>query len=185
MTEGDADDAHVVATARCARARRRAARPGALADAMTRGWRPYRWRGYAVGVVAGLALGGIVAPILTTSVALGLALAGITVDPRVPWAEVVWSVTFVVTFAAVGAWAVARWLPAAFRDALESYVWIARREPRPSGATPSAIVLFLARSRRCATSWRRHPRRRRQPASASRHGWRLATSTRLGAASHR
>ena len=102
-------------------------RPGALADAMTRGWRPYRWRGYAVGVVAGIALGGIVAPILTTSVVIGLALAGITVDPRVPWAEVVWSVTFVVTFAAVGAWAVARWLPAAFRDALESYVWIARR----------------------------------------------------------
>ena len=102
-------------------------RPGALADAMTRGWRPYRWRGYAVGVVAGIALGGIVAPILTTSVAVGLALAGITVDPRVPWAEVVWSVTFAVTFAAVGAWAVARWLPAAFRDALESYVWIALR----------------------------------------------------------
>jgi hypothetical protein len=121
-------------------------RPGALADAMTRGWRPYRWRGYAVGVVAGIALGGIVAPILTTSVVIGLALAGITVDPRVPWAEVAWSVTFVVTFAAVGAWAVARWLPAAFRDALESYVWIAWRHvfgDRPVPRSQSALRDFV------------------------------------------
>ena len=99
--------------------------PGALADAITRGWRPFRWRGYLVGALAGMLVGGVLAPIMTTVVALGLDLAGVGVDPRLPWAEIVWSAAFVVTFAAVGAWAVARWLPSPFRDALETYVWLA------------------------------------------------------------
>lgn len=99
----------------------------ALAAAITRGWRPYRWRGYAVGGVAGILVGGVAAPIVTTSVGLGLWLAGAGIDAGLPWAEAVWSVAFVVTFAAVGAWAVAAWLPPSFQEPLESYVWLASR----------------------------------------------------------
>lgn len=99
--------------------------PGALAAAITHDWRPYRWRGYVVGVLAGILVGGVVAPILTTTIGFGLAAANVAIDRRLPWAEVAWSVAFVVVYAAVGAWAVVRWLPSTFRDGLEAYVWLA------------------------------------------------------------
>ena len=98
---------------------------GALADAITRAWRPYRWRAYLVGAVSGVLVGGIPTAIATTVLAAILALAGFTVDPRLPWAEVLWSLAFVVAFAASGAWALARWLPPRFKAATETYVWLA------------------------------------------------------------
>jgi hypothetical protein len=101
--------------------------PGDLAVALTRGWRPYRWRAYFVGLFVGIIVGGICAPIATTTVALVLGLGDIAIDPRLPWPEVIWSATFVVTFAAVGAWAATRWLPTDFRAAFESYAWLSAR----------------------------------------------------------
>jgi hypothetical protein len=100
---------------------------GALAAAITRDWRPYRWRAYAIAVVAAITVGGICVPIVTSVLAIALALGGVTIDPRLPWAEITWSAAFVVTFAAVGAWAVVRWLPSDFRAATETYVWLATR----------------------------------------------------------
>jgi hypothetical protein len=102
-------------------------RPAALADAITRRWRRYRLRAYVLGVVAGFVLGGVVAPIATTILALLLSLAGALPRPSVPWAEIVWSAVFVVAFARVGSWAIARWLPPDFRSATETYVWLAMR----------------------------------------------------------
>jgi hypothetical protein len=100
---------------------------GALAGAITRAWRPYRWRGYLLGLVAGILAGGILGPLLTVALAFGLGLAGVTIDPLTPWAEIIWSGVFAVTFAAAGAWAVARWLPRDFRAATETYLWLAVR----------------------------------------------------------
>ena len=97
----------------------------ALADAITRAWRPYRWRAYLVGIVSGVLVGGIPAAIATTALAAILALAGLTIDPMLPWAELIWSVAFVVAFAAAGAWALTRWLPPTFKAAAETYVWLA------------------------------------------------------------
>ena len=98
-----------------------------LAAAITRGWRPYRWRAYAVGGLAGIIVGGIFAPIVTTAVELELAIGGLSVDQGLPWAEIIWSAVFVLTFAAVGAWTATRWLPADFRAATESYLWLSVR----------------------------------------------------------
>ena len=102
----------------------------ALADVITRDWRPYRWRGYALGLVAGILVGGILGPLVTVVVWFVLALASLTLDQPLPWAEVVWSAVFALTFAACGAWAVARWLPRRFRAATESYLWLAVRAER-------------------------------------------------------
>lgn len=100
---------------------------GALAAAITRAWRPYRWRGYVLGLVVGILAGGVVGPLLTVSIAFVLALAGVTIDPLTPWAEIVWSGVFALAFAAAGAWAVARWLPPDFKAATETYLWLAVR----------------------------------------------------------
>jgi hypothetical protein len=99
--------------------------PAALAVAITRTWRPYRWRAYLVGAVVGILVGGIPTAIATTSVTVALAVAGVTVDPGLPWAEMIWSAAFVVAFAASGAWAVASWLPRDFKAATETYLWLA------------------------------------------------------------
>jgi hypothetical protein len=101
--------------------------PGALAGAITRTWRPYRWRGYILGLVVGILAGGILGPLMTVSLAFMVGLAGVTIDPLTPWAEIVWSGVFAVTFAAAGAWAVARWLPRDFKAATETYLWLAVR----------------------------------------------------------
>ena len=101
--------------------------PGALANAITRAWRPYRWRGYILGLVVGIPAGGILGPLLTVSIAVALGLTGVTIDPLTPWAELVWSVVFAVTFAAAGALAVAYWLPHDFKAATETYLWLAAR----------------------------------------------------------
>jgi hypothetical protein len=124
----------------------------ALADAISRGWRPYRLRAYAAAIVAGILVGGIPTAIATTAVVLVLSLAGITIDPAVPWDELIWSIAFAVAFAAVGAWALVRWLPHEFKAATESYIWLASRAeehwreqfgglpvPRP----PEAMRAFL------------------------------------------
>ena len=100
---------------------------GALAGAISRAWRPYRWRGYVLGLVVGILAGGIIGPLLTVSLAFVVALAGVTIDPVTPWAEIVWSGVFALTFAAAGAWAVARWLPHDFQAATETYLWLAVR----------------------------------------------------------
>lgn len=100
---------------------------GALAATITRAWRPYRWRGYVLGLVVGVLAGGILGPLLTVSIVFVLELAGVTVDPLTPWAAIVWSGIFAVAFAATGAWAVARWLPPDFKSATEAYLWLAIR----------------------------------------------------------
>jgi hypothetical protein len=94
---------------------------------MSRAWRPYRLRAYVLGLVAGIMVGGIPTAIATTAVVFALSLVGITIAPAVPWDEVIWSAAFVVAFAAVGAWAVVRWLPHDFKAATETYVWLASR----------------------------------------------------------
>jgi len=99
--------------------------PAALSNAISRRWRPYRFRAYILGALAGFLVGGIVAPIGTTLVAFVLALAASLPAPTAPWAEVVWTVVFVIVFARVGSWAIARWLPRDFRAATESYLWLA------------------------------------------------------------
>jgi hypothetical protein len=119
---------------------------------MSRGWRPYRLRAYAVGIAAGILVGGIPTAIATTAVILLLALAGITIDPALPWDEVIWSIAFAVVFAAVGAWALVRWLPHDFKAATESYLWLASRAEDhwheqfgglPVPRTPEAMRVFL------------------------------------------
>lgn len=101
--------------------------PAALSNAISRRWRPYRFRAYVLGALAGFVFGGVVAPIATTLVALVLALTSSLPAVDVPWAEVVWTVVFVIVFARVGSWAIARWLPRDFRAATETYVWLAMR----------------------------------------------------------
>jgi hypothetical protein len=127
-------------------------RPQALADAISRGWRPYRLRAYAVGIVAGILVGGIPTAIATTSVVLVLSLAGITIDPALPWDELTWSIAFALAFAAVGAWALVRWLPRDFKAATESYIWLASRAEdqwseqfggAPVPRAPAAMRAFL------------------------------------------
>ncbi len=123
----------------------------ALADAISREWRPYRLRAYVVGLVAGILVGGIPTAIATTLVVFALSLAGITIDRAVPWDEVIWSVAFAVAFAAVGAWAIVRWLPHDFRAATETYIWLASAAEKrwreqfgsPVPRTPAAMRAFL------------------------------------------
>jgi hypothetical protein len=94
----------------------------ALAREMTRAWRPFRLRGYVVGIVAGILAGGVGAPVVTTALVIGFAL-----DPVTPWPEVVWGLTFALAFAVAGATALSRWLPRDFRSAAEAYVWLSDR----------------------------------------------------------
>ena len=77
--------------------------------------------------MVGILAGGILGPLVTVSLAFVVGLAGVTIDPLTPWAEIVWSGVFAVTFAAAGAWAVARWLPRDFKAATETYLWLAVR----------------------------------------------------------
>ena len=77
--------------------------------------------------MVGILAGGILGPLLTVSLAIVVGLAGVTIDPLTPWAEIVWSGVFALTFAAAGAWAVARWLPHDFQAATETYLWLAVR----------------------------------------------------------
>jgi len=101
--------------------------PAALVHAIDSRWRIYRIRAYGFGVVAGLLLGTIPAAIVTSTIDVILTQVNLVPDPSLPWPEVVWTLAFLVVFAASGAWAVARWLPAGFRAALESYLWLAVR----------------------------------------------------------
>jgi len=101
--------------------------PAALAHAITRAWRPYRWRAYLFGAVVGVLIAGIPTAVATTILALILEGAGVSLDPGFPWAELIWSGVFVLAFAAAGAWALARWLPRTFKAATETYLWLATR----------------------------------------------------------
>lgn len=101
--------------------------PAALSNAIAGAWRPYRLRSYVVGVLAGLFVGGVVAPIATTSLLLMLYLAGLSPGDGVRWWEGVWIAAFAVTFAIVGATAFARWQPQRLRMAAETYIWLATR----------------------------------------------------------
>jgi hypothetical protein len=101
--------------------------PAALSNAISRRWRPYRFRAYMLGAAAGLLLGGFVAPIATTIVALLAGDATALAAMGIRWDEVVWTVVFVLAFARVGSWAIARWLPRDFRAATETYLWLAVR----------------------------------------------------------
>jgi hypothetical protein len=94
---------------------------------ITNAWRPYRWRAYAVGVIAGVFAAGIVAPIVTASAELLLALAGVPIATTVPVWELIWSLVFVVTVPVVGARVFARWQPEPLRGAAQSYLWLALR----------------------------------------------------------
>ena len=100
--------------------------PAALAVAIFHAWRPYRWRGYAAGVIAGIVAGGIVAPLVTTTLTLPGALAGVVDDRGLPWAGVVWTLAFALTAPFAGALAYARWQPRDLRDAAQSYLWLAQ-----------------------------------------------------------
>jgi hypothetical protein len=101
--------------------------PAALAGAITEAWRPYRWRAYGAGILAGLFVGGVLAPIATTSLLLALYLAGAADPDGVPWFEGVWSIAFALTVPVVGATVFARWQPRRFRMAAQTYVWLATR----------------------------------------------------------
>jgi hypothetical protein len=90
-------------------------------------WRPYRWRGYAVGVVAGFLVGGVVAPIATASVVIALAAAGTPIQTAFPVWEMVCSLVFAATMSVAGATAFARWQPQPLRRAAQTYLWLATR----------------------------------------------------------
>jgi len=101
--------------------------PAALSNAIAGAWRPYRLRAYLVGLLAGLFVGGVLAPIATTSLLLGLYLVRLAPAEGVPWAEGIWTAVFAVTFAIVGATVFARWQPRRLRMAVETYIWLAMR----------------------------------------------------------
>jgi hypothetical protein len=101
--------------------------PAALAGAITRAWRPYRWRAFAVAFLAGIVAGGIVAPTATASLALLLALAGGPSIAVAPWPHAVWTLAFALTVPTAGAAAFARWQPRLLRTAAETYIWLAAR----------------------------------------------------------
>jgi hypothetical protein len=99
--------------------------PAALSNAISRRWRPYRFRAYVLGVLAGLFFGGFVAPFATVIISAIVVVTTSLPALTVPWAEVVWTVVFVLVFARVGSWAIARWLPRDFGAATEAYLWLA------------------------------------------------------------
>ena len=99
---------------------------GALAGAIGNAWQPYRWRASVAGVIAGIFVGGVVTPVATTSLVMLLAISGIArLDGA--WLGYLWSVAFVLTVPAVGAFAYARWQPHRLRMAAQTYVWLASR----------------------------------------------------------
>ncbi len=101
---------------------------GAVALAITEAWHRYRRRAYVIGLAAGIVAGGVVAPLVTTSLLLVLVVTRVRVNEGLaPWDVLAWLLTFVVTFAAVGALAVHRVLPARLRAAIEAYMWLADR----------------------------------------------------------
>ena len=101
--------------------------PAALARAIAEAWRPYRWRAYGIGILAGLFAGGVAAPVATTSLLFALYFAGAALPADTPWFEGVWSLAFALTVPAVGATAFARWQPPRLRMAAQTYIWLATR----------------------------------------------------------
>jgi hypothetical protein len=100
----------------------------AVALAITKAWQPHRRRAYVIGLAAGILAGGIVAPLVTTSLLLVLVVTRTRVgEALAPWDLLAWLLTFVVTFATVGALAMHRSLPAHLRAAVEAYMWLADR----------------------------------------------------------
>ena len=104
------------------------------------------------GAVVGVLVGGIPTAVATTILARVLEGAGVTIDPGLRWAELIWSGVFVLAFAASGAWALARWLPGTFRAATETYLWLATRAEShwhalfgdlPVPRTPRAMRSFV------------------------------------------
>ena len=101
--------------------------PAAIASAIGTQWRTYRWRGYAVGLLAAVLAAGIVAPVLTTTAIMATAASGGTIPTRIPWDAIVWSTVFALTASWASAAAFSRWQPRLFRDAAETYLWLAIR----------------------------------------------------------
>jgi hypothetical protein len=99
--------------------------PAALSTTIERAWRPYRWRAYGAGIGAGLLVGGVIAPIATTSLLLGSTLAGVPAPTDLPWPEVLWSIAFALTVPAAGAAVFTRWQPEPLRKAAQTYIWLA------------------------------------------------------------
>ncbi len=99
--------------------------PAALASAIYQAWQPYRLRGYLAGLVAGIAAGGILAPIATTSITLLAAMAGVIYDGSLPVAGFIWTLVFVIVTPAAGAAAYAHWQPQDLRGAAQAYLWLA------------------------------------------------------------
>lgn len=101
--------------------------PAALALAIYQSWQPYRLRGYLAGLVAGIAAGGIGAPLVTTSVTLLAAMSGVMYDGTLPVAGFVWTIVFALVTPATGASAYANWQPRDLRSAAQTYLWLAER----------------------------------------------------------
>src|SRR5262245_21689004 len=99
--------------------------PAALAGAISTSWTPYRRRAYVLGIVSGLLAGGVIAPIVTSTLVIALSLAGIPTESR--WPEVVWSIVFALTAPAVAATAYTRWQPTKLIDAAQTYIWLSMR----------------------------------------------------------
>ena len=100
--------------------------PAAVAAAITAAWRPYRWRAYGGGLLAGLLIGGVGGPIVTTSMLMALAMAGVTSEAA-SWPNVVWSLAFALSVPVVGATLYAYWQPRRLRMAAQTYLWVAQR----------------------------------------------------------
>lgn len=100
--------------------------PAALAAAITAAWRPYRWRAYGAAILTGLLLGGVGGPIVTTSLIMVLALAGVMTE-AVLWPNIVWSLAFALSVPVVGATLYAYWQPRRLRMAAQAYLWMAWR----------------------------------------------------------
>ena len=100
--------------------------PAAVAAAIFHAWTPFRWRGYAAGFFAGVVGGGIVAPVVTTTLTLVAALLGVIVEGQFPWAEFTWTLVFAIVSPLAGALAYAQWQPRDLRDAAQTYLWLAQ-----------------------------------------------------------
>jgi hypothetical protein len=102
--------------------------PAAVALAISRAWRLYRWRAYLVSFAVGMIAAGVVAPIVTSSVELALAFGrSVGEGPVGPawWPYAIWSVVFVMTTALFGAALNARWQPDELKRAAQAYLWLA------------------------------------------------------------
>ncbi len=100
--------------------------PAALAGAIGEAWRPYRWRAIVTGALGGIFVGGIVTPVVTTSLVMLLAISGVA-RLNGAWLGHVWMVAFALTVPAVGGLAYARWQPHRLRMAAQTYIWLATR----------------------------------------------------------